>query len=55
MTRDQAPVKIDIDVKGVEYLLLMIDGKRIVGNGAEAKVMAGGRSSSRQYGVLTSR
>jgi hypothetical protein len=43
LTRDQAAVKIDIDVKGVEYLLLMIDGKGIVGDWADAKVIAGGR------------
>jgi alpha-galactosidase len=43
LTRDQAAVKIDIDVKGVEYLLLMIDGKGVAGDWADAKVIAGGR------------
>ena len=43
LTRDQPAVKIDIDVKGVAYLLLMNDGRRVAGDWADAKVVAGGR------------
>ncbi|MCU0457067.1 MAG: NPCBM/NEW2 domain-containing protein, partial [Bacteroidales bacterium] len=43
LTREQAGVKIDIDVKGVEYLLLLFEGKGVAGNWAEAKVIADGR------------
>jgi len=44
LTLQRAPaVKIDIDVKGVAYLLLMIDGRRVAGDWADAKVVAGGR------------
>jgi len=43
LTRESAAVKIDIDVKGVDYLLLMIDGRRVAADWAEAQVVAGGR------------
>jgi alpha-galactosidase len=43
LAREQAGVKIDIDVKGVEYLLLMVVGKGVAANWAEAKVIADGR------------
>jgi len=43
LTREQPAVKIDIEVKGVEYLLLMINGQRVAGDWAEARVTAGGR------------
>jgi alpha-galactosidase len=42
LAREQAGVKIDIDVKGVEYLLLMVVGKGVAGNWAEAKVIVDG-------------
>jgi alpha-galactosidase len=45
LTREQAAVKIDIDVKGVEYLLLMVEGKGVAGDWADAKVIAGGRQA----------
>jgi len=45
LAREQAGVKIDIDVKGVEYLLLMVEGKGVAGNWAEAKVIANGRQT----------
>jgi hypothetical protein len=45
LTREQPAVRIDIDVKGVEYLLLLVEGKGVPGNWADAKVTAGGRQA----------
>lgn len=42
LAREQAGVKIDIDVKGVDYLLLMVNGKGVAANWAEAKVIVDG-------------
>jgi alpha-galactosidase len=44
LTREAPAVKIDIDVKSVDYLLLMIDGKGIAADWAEARVVSGGRA-----------
>jgi len=40
MTRDHPAKKIDIDVKGVEYILLMFDGNEAAGDWADVKVIA---------------
>lgn len=39
LTKEKNGVKIDIDVKGVEYILLMFEGEKALGNWADAKVL----------------
>ena len=40
MTKDSSAINIDIDVKGVNYLLLMYEGRKTMGNWADARVTA---------------
>ena len=39
LTKDKAAVKIDIDVKGIEFVLLMFEGRKVLGNWADVKVI----------------
>jgi hypothetical protein len=40
MTRDTAPKTVDLDVTGIDCLILECDGKKALGNWADAHVVA---------------
>jgi hypothetical protein len=40
LTKEKSGVNIDIDAKGIEYILLMFEGGKAMGNWGDVKVIA---------------